>query len=262
MLRYGVAVSFLMALSAAAQSSVALSASLNNHTQATIYQGVAAYLSASAFLESGEEATIELREGPWFSALAVTVSDSSGRPVEWPFRRIEVPAGPVELKPLYLAAAAWVLSPQQTAALAPGEYELRITLDTRQRNAPGAWSGVADSDSVLVTVAPLPASPSEAETLQIVRNTAAYHSLLEEWPAAIAVLESALERDPDHLVLMADLATCLLEAGRLEEALARANEALNRFALLKPDNVEPPVLLLETRRQIRARLAEARAPQP
>lgn len=168
---------------------------------------------------------------------------------------------PSPLKPLQRAVATWVLSGEQTAALAPGDYELVFTLDMRDNAADGAWNGAVASRLVTFAVAPEPASPAQDEEIIKARFTASYQALTGDWAGAVTTLESALERMPNQLTLLGERAEALAGAGRLEDALAGIKEALAQYAIRNPDADQPAFNLLRIRSRIRA-LIQAREVQP
>ncbi len=244
-------------------TSVSVSADVNGRAEAVVWQGVPAVISASVFLTEGSAAKVALRDGPWTAALRAAIYASDGQAVDLPLRLIETPAAFVQLRPAGRARAFWVLSGEQTAALPPGEYVLQLGIDTREISSDDGWQGTAASGSVSFTVviAPEPSSLSEDDVVTKARFTAAYHALLGEWPTAVTTLEDALLQMPEQLTLLGDLAEALEGAGRLDDALARANESLALFALRNPDSDHPAFDLIRVRNRIRARI-QAREVQP
>jgi hypothetical protein len=242
-------------------TSVSVSADVNGRTEAVVWHGVPVVVSASVFLTEGSAATVALRDGTWTAALRPAIYASDGQAVNLPLRLIEAPAATVQLRPAGRARAFWVLSGEQTAALPPGEYGLVVSFDTREVSADGGWQGTADSGSVTFTAGPEPSTLTEDDAVTKARFTAAYHALIAEWPAAVTTLEDALRQWPEQLTLLGDLAEALEGAGRLEDALARANEALALFAIRNPDSDHPAFDLLRTRNRIRARIVAAEVQQ-
>ena len=235
-------------------TSVSVSADVNGRTEAAVWQGVPAVISASLFLTEGSAATLALRDSTWTTALHPVIYASDGQAIDLALRLIETPGSTVQLRPAGRARAFWVLSGEQTAALPPGEYSLQLSFDTREISTDDGWQGTADSGSVSFTVAPEPSSPSEDDVVTKARFIAAYHALLGEWPTAVTTLEDALLQVPEQLTLLGDLAESLEGAGRLDDALARANEALALFAIRNPDSDHPAFDLIRTRNRIRARI--------
>lgn len=241
--------------------SVSVSADVNGRTEAAVWQGVPAVISASLFLTEGSAATVALRDGAWTAALRPAIYASDGQALDLPLRLIETPAAIVQLRPAGRARAFWVLSGEQTAALQPGEYSLELSFDTREISSDDGWQGTAASGGITFTVAPEPSSPSEDDLVAKARFTAGYHALLGEWPAAVTTLEDALLPLPEQLTLLGDLVEALEGAGRLDEALVRANEALALFAIRNPDSDHPAFDLIRVRNRIRARI-QVREVQP
>jgi hypothetical protein len=248
-----------MAALASGQTSVraGVAADVNGQAEAVVRAGDPAVLKVTVYLREGDEALLGVQEGAWPAAVSLAMRDGEGAAVEWPWRAIPAPApaaasGPaVVLKPGGMAQAFWVLSGEQTANLIHGRYELAVTFDTEQRASERGWKGVARAGSLSVEIRGEPEAWSDEEFGARARYTAAYHALVEEWPAAISVLEAALAAKPDFVTLAGDLAECLAAAGRLDEALNTVSAAIAQFDVLYPDSDHPPFELQRVRQRVR-----------
>lgn len=173
------------------------------------------------------------------AAAQLTVRDAAGKIVTWPWQRVTAPAAAVILDPARPAATLrWMLSAEQTAALAVGAYEL------------GATWGEESSPALRVTVGSAPATLTPAQEFQ--RSQLAQDAAPGPATAAQALgaLETVLAQQPDSVALWTEKAVLLKEAGRIDEAIRAIAEALALFARQNPRSPRPPVLLLRIQNEL------------
>lgn len=135
----------------------------------------------------------------WTDALRVTVTDELGKAVVWPLHLGTLAAPTVTLDAASSAVAGWWLSPEETAALETGRYDVTIMLDTTGVPVEGAWQGLARGQAQLLTVAaePAPLAPELAESRALL--LAGWHTLCGRTAEALAALDDLLSRQPESI---------------------------------------------------------------
>lgn len=193
----------------------------------------------------------------WSQAVRLEVQSATGDVISWPIERAEA-----ETADLRLDAAgqgdllAWI-SPENTAALAAGDYVLTARLDTRAATAAGVFVGVAESVPVSVHVRTEPDSLTGIDEVRMLERFARYHALVgDEASARGAAEELALlhPESPRGFALLGDLD---VGAGATAQALAHFEAAVDAFHAANPDAEEPPTELLARRRGLRSDLLRA-----
>ncbi len=146
-------------------------------------------------------------------------------PEAWPFRLVDDgPApGPIGLEAMEGERLRLVLTPQQTARLEPGEYEVKLWLDTRSGATDDSYQGVL-YQSIPLSVRDPPASLSEETACEKARIDASYFDLLQDNARAGAALEDFLRRFPKSKEF-----TCWGERGKRFEAAGQYAEAVKLY---------------------------------
>jgi hypothetical protein len=179
----------------------------------------------------------------WFSAevnaetLSFTLQDPQGKPLKWPWKEapaIKMPTGSVR---------CWTLSSVDTTGLPSGSYTLTLKARTTKR---------ATSATYVFTVEETPAKIDAAEQSS---NEIAYYRAIGDHAAAVAAAEKAFKLAPDDSAKAVTYGRTLLEAGRAQEALDVADNALDK---VRPNKHEPPVALLRLSQEAEARIAPAK----
>ncbi|HEX8386342.1 MAG TPA: hypothetical protein VF576_09165, partial [Rubricoccaceae bacterium] len=153
---------------------VTLSLTANGAMRADVWPGqpllvAADLLHRDAYGESVDAVTVAAEGDSWAGALALTVLDAGSRAQTWPLHAGPVAAGPLTLGADSAGRAVFFLSPDETAALAPGTYALHASLDSTALGAPGAYRSPR-SVPVVLTVhaagdAPGPGAAADARLL-------------------------------------------------------------------------------------------------
>jgi tetratricopeptide (TPR) repeat protein len=139
-----------------------------------------------------------------------------------PFAPKMLPAGPkVVLDGEKDLTLTFTLSPEQTAGLSPGEYRVRLRYDGKGAPA-GEWSGIADSDAIVLTVAPSPAQPTAEQTWERQYAFSQFHLAMGEPAKAAVAADAMLAAKPGSIV-------GLVQRGRAREALGDLAGALEAF---------------------------------
>lgn len=197
---------------------------------------------------------------PWTDSVEVSARKATGESVAWPFRRITSGGNRLVLDGQTVGVVALWISPEDSAALAAGEFEIDATLDTR--GSVEGWNGVVEAEPVTLTVLdePVPLTP-ELEAWKLL-SLARYRLSGGETEAALALVDQALEALPGSLGALAFKAEILALEDRDEEALAAYDEALEEFHDQYPLAEEPPFELLEGRHDllVKVLLGEPAAP--
>jgi hypothetical protein len=193
--------------------------------------------------------------GPWSNAVAVETLNAQQQIQIWPLQ-----ASPMTNETLLLTGETrgrllWWLSPEQTAPLAEGTYELTVTLQTTNVTKPFAWNGVIKSVPVLVTITHPPAVITEEIAEQKSRLFARYAVLQGDEPQArreVAALLTAYPTNIGGLIMSMYLQR---DAGQWVEALQTTEQALDRIYARSPLATEPPVELLQNQAELQILLA-------
>jgi hypothetical protein len=193
-------------------------------------------------------------EGPWTGAVRLEVRDAKGKQVDWPFHLATVAKPTVALDNQTAGYLGWWLTPEETAALPPGEYELTGTLDTSTARAAGAWQGSARSRSVRIRVTAEPkmlVTEQEEEKHLLLAHFAA---LRGDDKQALAHLDALLAKQPKSISGLEHKGDLLAAAGQTEAALRNYDAAiaayLGRRRLRGQPSPEPPAELLGKHREV------------
>ncbi|PAP75059.1 T9SS type A sorting domain-containing protein [Rubrivirga marina] len=220
---------------------VVLTVSVDHSADARLVQGrpalvVAQLLHRQAFTPEAEPVTVVPVGGGWAGAFRLDVADAQGQPALWPFEAATAPAGAVQVTGEEGATWAWALSSDATAALVPGAYTLRLTLDAM---ALGLTDDVS-APMIEVTVEAAPSSPTAddvaAHALRVAEVAAARGRTAE----ALAALEALVTEQPFHVGARLRQAL-LLRVERPVAALAAVLFAVE--GLPEADGAEPPAVL-------------------
>lgn len=206
-------------------------------------------IGTTILLQQEAPAKIGLKDGePWTSALRLLLLDAEGNAVDLDWERPGASGAELEFGEDALEAGA--LFGVSSVQLPAGDYTLQAVLDTAGKSADGAWSGRVASRRVAFTVAAADADWLPGEALLDKRQRARWSALHGEFPAAIEMLNDALELSPGNLDVVLEKCDLLLETEQREEALALLRDALDRFRATYPKANHPP-------REILRRLAAA-----
>lgn len=191
--------------------------------EGTVYRGTPAIFRASIFpsAEAPDTAPLLVAAAP----LEVLIRDQAGTRLSWPLKPISRIAFPLELKPLHIANEYWLLSSEETAALQPGDYTAEVRWNERSSRV--LRFQVIDAE--------------DANILSVLRLRAQYLSLNGDAPAAVALLQEAIVRQPNDSGLFYLLAHFQDQARKTEEALVSVNRALSLFKQQFPQAKHPPM---------------------
>jgi hypothetical protein len=190
------------------------------------------------------------KEGPWSNALRVEIKDARDEPQSWPLHLTDSPPAVLSLEARTTGELTWWLSPEETAKLPEGGYELVAVLDTTHATAPDGWRGRTVSVPLAIRVRkePSPLPPQqEAEKYQLL---AAYHLLRGDAKQALALADELLKKQPDNLGGLQLKGDLLARDGKTEEALAAYDRALEVFLKKYGTKEGPPRDLLKKRNEL------------
>ncbi|MBI4606287.1 MAG: hypothetical protein HY721_30345 [Planctomycetes bacterium] len=193
--------------------------------------------------------------GPWTSALRLVLKKDGAEVPLWPLLPLGSPPARLALGSDELGAAAWWVTPEVTASIAPGEYTLDSVLDTT--GSPEGWQGIALSEPVSIAVAAEPAALDPGLEAEKALSFARFRAWEGAFAAALSLVDSLLAKqpsNPDALWFRAEvLELSLDEAGALE-AYEAALEALEALEAADPGGAEPPALLIRRFEELQERV--------
>jgi hypothetical protein len=185
-------------------------------------------------------------EGPWTGAVRLEVKDTKGKNVEWPFHLATVATPTVTLDHQTFGSIGWWLTPDETAALSPGEYELTAILDTSSAHAAGAWKGNARSRSLRIEVIAEPKALDAEREEEKLLLLAHFAMVCGDDKQAVSHVDALLAKQPKSVTALERKGDLLAAAGKTLEALQSYDAALAIYRKRNlPDKPpgEPPALL-------------------
>jgi hypothetical protein len=240
-----------------------VSATLNGSSDAVLYVGQPAVFEleiAHPDLWEGtlEPIQIELANGvSWTNAVKCRVFSSAGDAVTWPLWMRPATNHTIALDQNVVARLCYLISPQDTLALAPGNYSVQFVLDTQSNAAAGGWAGTADSIRMDVGVQEEPANLSEVQLARRATLLAEYYALREDYPAGLTALDLLLVTQPRSIEALRLKAELLELAGNSHAALALLDDAVGVFMQDNPHPQEAPLQLLNQRSVVQGLVRQA-----
>lgn len=190
-----------------------------------------------------EAMILEGNGGSWTESFHVELVDGSGNAVPL---QAELVASRPESASLFgdqEAALTWTVAPEHTAQLALGNYQLRVRLDSSEAN--GGWTGVSESDAVLLNIVTPPAMPTAEEASARMMARVDYLKLVGQEMQAKSEVESHLALWPDDVAAVMLRGDFLLNEGDAQLALEEYQRARQLIYEKDPQPMEPPEGLLE-----------------
>jgi hypothetical protein len=157
--------------------------------------------------------------------------------------------GNVTLDETSVAELGWWLSPDETKALAPGDYRVVVRLDTTGANQ--GWKGQAASGALIVRLKAALAEPTDEQASAHALRLADWHMLQGDTAAAADDVNARLARRPDDAAALALKGDLLVAAGRAADAASAYDAAVAAAMAGRPADAEPPTVLLHKRRAAR-----------
>lgn len=239
---------------------IVVSASVNQSTEVEVPRGwplllEIALLHPSMFDSNAVPVLICSTNGSWSNALQIRALNTQGQIQNWPLHPAPMTNETLILTDAVGGRLLWWLSPQETAQLAPGQYELRVTLQTTNITKPSAWKGVVESVPVLITITNEPPVLTEADVEEKHRLLARYALLQggeQQARQEIAALLAAYPTNIGGLTLSMYLKK---RAGLFAEALQTTELALAQVDAQNPLAQEPPLELLHNLSELQNILA-------
>lgn len=228
-------------------TAMAIALTLNEGTADVAYRGWPLILLADAVLM--EDAATPIPLAP--ATLTLRVTAGQGAEAGWPWRRVTEFAPPPQLGPDNEGVrVTWVLTAEQSATLAPGEYQARVS-----------WAG-RTSPALTFRIEPPPASvPVEGEIVRSLRQSRVLQ-LTGDLAGAQAVLTPWVDKRPDRIDLLEQQSRVQLARGEHREAFQSAQRALANFHHQQPNARHPPGGLIEAATAARTALFKDYKPGP
>lgn len=202
-----------------------------------------------AYAAAPREALV-LPEG-WDARLLVELRGASGPPVALPLVRRQ--PGPARTLDATRVATFSAWTPVDAPpALAPGDYTLRVVLDTREVAVPG-WRGRVQSPPVALRVVaedPMPPERQRARQLALARHALVRGDAVAALHALDVSVEAARDAGVEDPALHALRAQVLAQLGTPNAARAAARAALAASARAEPGASEPPAPTLRLLRAL------------
>lgn len=187
-------------------------------------------------------ATLEVPDEHWSAGLHLTVTDPLGEVVELPLVGRAEGEDTVELKEMESASMAWWLAPEQTEALTPGVYSVRIEFDGRVWAAASFEIGLTDGGSE---------EDREVTRLLLLSQWAEWEGRFDD---ALAHAEAILAKQAGSMAARLRMADVLASAGRYREALNALQQAEEWFDSAHGEDAPPPYGIYARRRAVRAKM--------
>jgi hypothetical protein len=241
------------------KAGIVVTPSVNDAAQATVPRGWPLILDVGLlhpelFASNALPILISSTNGPWANALEIRVLDAQGQLQTWPLHAIAMTNETLLLTDESGGRIRWWLSPQETAQLTNGTYELVVTLQTTNVARPLAWTGLVKSVPVIITMTNEPATLTE-ENAEEKQGLMTRYALLEGDPVqarqAVAALLTVYPTNIGGLTMSMYLQR---DAGQLVEAWHAAQEALAQVYAENPNPAEPPVELMQNLAELQALL--------
>lgn len=234
---------------------VEVSASANDAVETVLFQGwpllvTGVIMHAEIFQEDAAPVTVRAQNGSWANAMHLTVTDEQGEVVTWPFHPAHTLAGDLTVDAETMGLLGWWLTPEETALVPEGEYELLVEVDSTAYSAPGSGVPAARSIPIHVTVLPGPGALSPEQEAEKYLLLADYHILRGEETEALARADELLTAQPDHIGALFLRGNLLEETGDLWAALDAYGRAIELFFVQNPEPREPPVFLLRAQNEV------------
>jgi hypothetical protein len=191
--------------------------------------------------------------GPWSDAVKVEIRDAQEALVNWPFQSTPPTNTVLRLTSDSPAKLYFWIAPQDTALLAPGEYQLDATLNTKEAVAAGVWKGETAATPVTVVLADEPATLTEDQFEEKQRLMANYYLLLQNFPEAKKQIDLLLATYSENIGGWSLLAAALADR-QPKAALDACNRALQIINEAAAPAKEPPEALLGLRSALEQQL--------
>jgi hypothetical protein len=204
--------------------------------------------------------TIAPPSGNWADALkfVLTGSDGNGRALQLQ-PSMQLTESRFDLSANEVIQMEWLLSPDLTAALDPGQYSLTVALDLA--NANEGWAGLLNAEPLTIHVLSerqdLTAGDAQAAKRSKTLSMARYFMLLGDTSRASAQLDSILTDDPDDYDALVYRALVYEQDDDLKNADVVVQHAIKVWSAAGTGPlVEAPVAMFELQRRIRNQLLQ------
>jgi hypothetical protein len=234
----------------AADAEPIVSATLNGSSDAVLFLGQAGVFEVEIahpdmWEDTLEPIRIELANGAsWTNAVKCNVFNAADVAVTWPLWMRPATNQTITLDQNQVGRLYFLISPQDTLTLTPGNYAVQFVLDTQANAAAGAWAGMADSIRMDVSVLVEPANLTDVQLARRAMQLAQYDALKEDYSAALNALNVLLTTQPRSIEALRLKAALLELTGNAEAALTLLDDAFGIFTQDNPNPPEPPRELL------------------
>jgi len=193
-----------------------LALDVNAQTDAVVSSGWPLLIRAAVVSSDGRPVKIGVNGGAWTQALHLSIADAGGAALNWPTQLVAPASSTLSLSGITSADAVWLVAPADTANIAPGLYNLTVTLDTTANAAAGTWSGSVSGNGSTVQLQAEPATLSPDEEASKYLAFAAYSQLRGDTAGAQTALDTLISHQPGILAGYTEKADLLSSLGDYE----------------------------------------------
>jgi uncharacterized protein (TIGR03437 family) len=236
-----------------------LALDVNAQTDAVVSNGWPLLIRAAVVSADGQPVKIGVNGGAWTQALHLSISDANGLAQTWSTHPVSTASTTLSLSGTTTAEAVWLVAPADSANIAPGLYNLTVTLDTTANAAAGTWSGSVSANGSTVQLQAEPATLSPDVEASKYLAFSAYSQLLGDTASARTALDTLIGHQPDILWGYTEKADLLTSLGDYAGAMDLAQQALAKFNAQDPNPEEPPSIIMHQIGNLGLKLANQQA---
>lgn len=189
--------------------------------------------------------TLKAKQGAWCEALVVTVKDATGAKARWPLHLVKQDAVELPLDAGGGATAEWWLAPEDTQALAAGEYVVTVAFDPQKLDGLPTDASAVKADAFHIQVTKEPAALDPELQQEKPYRLAQLCILRGDTAGASDLAAKLLALDAESIGGRRLKAALLIREGKASEALLQLDEALDIYARKFPDACPPGGLMGE-----------------
>ncbi|WP_386968038.1 hypothetical protein [Archangium violaceum] len=186
---------------------------------------------------SGEPLTpisIAVPTGGWTQLMKLVIRNAQGELQTWPFQVLTSVGSSLTLDATNSGRLTLVLPPTDTASLTPGQYSLRLWLDTRTGSTDAAWKGWAAKgvDIELKDEPPVLTAAQHCEKGYVLSH---FHQAKGQMTQAVSALDAALVQAPEETRCLSSRAELARSMGQPYTAIDLYQRAIQKLSSVYDD---------------------------